>query len=631
MPPAPPAFAPSELFVPLEPAPRPDELPARFPSPFDVRAPHPLVTRAATQLTRYLAKHEPLSCVDEGKMFAVLVVATPDGRVGLLRGFSGMLHGSWLAEGFVPPLFDFAAREPWWSEAKEQLRLWDEELRALTEGDEVTALRAEHAALIAAQTAELEAMKLRHRERKEARRSRRREIEAGDQARGEVALGETREATAATAATDAELRRRADALRALDLESSRDGTERKHQDAAHRAARATLEEEVTAIDQRRSALSTLRAESSARYQRRLHELYLAPSAAGAVRSLPDIYAPGKPPGGAGDCAGPKLLAYALRNDMRPLALAELWWGPPPVGGGRHHGQLYPACRGKCGPLLPHMLLGLDVEEAPIFGATTNPDPGSDPDPDPGSDPDAATVRALPITPSSDRPFGPRAPQTAHQDLQILYEDPWLLAIAKPRGLLSVPGRTAALQDSVLTRLRTRFPHLEGPLLVHRLDLDTSGLLIAAKTPAIHARLQRLFVHRDIDKRYLAILDGSPATDRGIIDLALRTDIDDRPRQIHDPLHGKRAITHWHVLARSPTTTRAALFPHTGRTHQLRVHAAHPLGLACPILGDRLYGRPGPIADSSSPPVERLMLHAERLAFPHPHTGARLDLLCESPF
>jgi tRNA pseudouridine32 synthase/23S rRNA pseudouridine746 synthase len=202
--------------------------------------------------------------------------------------------------------------------------------------------------------------------------------------------------------------------------------------------------------------------------------------------------------------------------------------------------------------------------------------------------------------------------------RVVFEDAWLVVVEKPAGMLSVPGRGNALQDSAITRLRARFPERELSL-VHRLDLDTSGLLLVAKDPATHAALQARFAQRLVDKRYLAILDGEVAGDHGTIELPLRVDVDDRPRQIVDHVHGKRAVTEWHVIAREPGRTRIAFHPRTGRTHQLRVHAA--VGLGAPIAGDRLYGKAG----------ERLLLHAESLAFDHPHTRERVELVSLVPF
>jgi tRNA pseudouridine32 synthase/23S rRNA pseudouridine746 synthase len=227
-----------------------------------------------------------------------------------------------------------------------------------------------------------------------------------------------------------------------------------------------------------------------------------------------------------------------------------------------------------------MLVGLDVDPAPVFG----------------SDGIAA-----------DEPH-------------TVFEDCYLAIVLKPPGLLSVPGR-GELVDSVQSRLRARYPTATGPLVVHRLDLDTSGLLVVAKDLDTYVALQRLFTERAVEKRYVAWLDGNVVAERGTIELPLRVDLEDRPRQIVDAIHGKPAVTEWEVLAREGGRTLVALSPKTGRAHQLRVHAAHPNGLGVPIVGDRLYGRP----DS------RLMLHAEALGFIHPHTHERLVWRSPAPF
>jgi tRNA pseudouridine32 synthase/23S rRNA pseudouridine746 synthase len=315
--------------------------------------------------------------------------------------------------------------------------------------------------------------------------------------------------------------------------------------------------------------------------KRIHDTYVVPNARGERRPLRALFAPGEPPSGAADCAAPKLLAHALTHGLRPLALAEFWWGAPPPSGGRVSGAFYAACRDKCGPLLPFMLDGLRI--------------------------------------ASPRAFSP--PAVVTESLAIVFEDAWIVVVDKPRGLLSVPGRDASVTDSVLARLRARYPHATGPLLVHRLDLDTSGLLVAALDPRTHAALQRQFARREVQKRYVAWVEGHVRGERGTIDFPMRVDLHDRPRQIHDPVHGKSAVTEWQVLERSGERTRVAFFPRTGRTHQLRVHAAHPLGLGTPIVGDRLYGHQD----------VRLFLHAESLSFRHPETGRLVSFERRAPF
>ncbi len=280
-----------------------------------------------------------------------------------------------------------------------------------------------------------------------------------------------------------------------------------------------------------------------------------------------------PPGGSGDCCAPKLLQYAYRHGLQPVAIAEFWYGDSPKGEIRHHGQFYPACRGKCLPILTFMLQGLDV------------------------------ARRIPT------------PADWQSRLQVLYEDETLLVVDKPSGLLSVPGRIEA--PSVESLLRERYGAVWMP---HRLDMDTSGLLVVARHEEAYKQLQQQFFARTIYKRYVALIEGSGHVvgEKGTLSLPLRPDPLDRPRQVVDPLHGKQAVTDYEVLEeRESGVSGTRLFlvsltPHTGRTHQLRVHCAHPDGLNAPILGDSLYGRK----------AQRLCLHAAELIFVHPATGQR---------
>lgn len=368
----------------------------------------------------------------------------------------------------------------------------------------------------------------------------------------------------------------------------------------HEALRIPVEAEMLEFSEKRAmlvgmataesnaqirALDKTRSDRSRMLTTLFHDTYGFANAHGEVRTLRSLFAPGEPPTGAGDCAAPKLLAHAYRLGLRPLALAEFWWGASPASGDRREGVFYAACRGKCLPILTHMLDGLSVEPLPLFGT-------------------AMIDATEPI---------------------VVYEDEHLLVVNKPAGLLSVPGRTASLSDCVETRLGERYPNETAPLVVHRLDLDTSGLMVVARNLDTFRALQRLFSLRAIDKQYVAWVDGNLAGDDGHITLPLRVDVDDRPRQIHDPVFGKPADTHWHVLARENGRTRVRFSPRTGRTHQLRVHSAHPQGLDAPIVGDRLYGRNAP--DEG----ERLMLHAERLSFVHPVTGVPMVFEQLAPF
>ena len=281
-----------------------------------------------------------------------------------------------------------------------------------------------------------------------------------------------------------------------------------------------------------------------------------------------------PPGGTGDCCAPKLLQYAFSHGLRPVCMAEFWWGPSPKSEIRHHGQFYPACRGKCKPILTWMLQGLDV------------------------DPNPEETRA------------------SHLTIEVIYQDTTLAVINKPSGLLSVPGRTE--DYSVATIAMERWP---GSLPVHRLDMGTSGLMVIAKTKEAYVSLQEQFVKRTVKKRYIALVEGIVKEPKGRITLPLIFDPMNRPRQMVDYQRGKSAVTEYEVLDARDGRTLLALYPHTGRTHQLRMHCAHPDGLGSPIVGDELYGHK----------AERLCLHCDQIEFAHPVTGERMHFNLPNPF
>ena len=349
-----------------------------------------------------------------------------------------------------------------------------------------------------------------------------------------------------------------------------------------------LKEETTLLDERlqvvENEIADLKQERktrSAALQLKLFEHFRMLNARGEVKDLCQIFEETRqsvPPAGAGECALPKMLQYAYLHQLKPLAFGEFWWGESPKDEIRHHGQFYPSCKGKCEPILKHMLVGLDVAPNPLA---------------------VDAYREVP--------------------LKILYEDEWLVAIDKPAGMLSTPGKEAV--GSVSERLQAMYPEATGPLLVHRLDMATSGLLLAAKTKEVHAQLQALFEAREVRKIYTAVLDGVPATKEGCIHLPLCLNPLDRPRQMVSYEHGKEAVTFYRVLAVKDGRSLVQFDLQTGRTHQIRVHAAHPLGLNCPIKGDALYGKA----------ADRLYLHATEVEFVHPITGVKLVLRSEVPF
>ena len=344
----------------------------------------------------------------------------------------------------------------------------------------------------------------------------------------------------------------------------------------HETIVSEIEAQIVAYQLRIGQLKTERKQRSEALQERIFHLFVVQNARGERKDLMEIWDGTLPPSGSGECCAPKLLQYAYLNGWHPICMAEFWYGQSPVGEVRHHEHYYPACRSKCLPILSFMLQGLDVETNPL------------------------------------------AEPVVDEGLDITYDDDWMTIVRKPAGMLTVPGKL--LDDSIETRYRRR-SDVSGPVVVHRLDQETSGLVVLAKNKEAHKLLQDLFASREVKKTYIALLQGDVMSDEGMIDLPLRPDVDDRPRQRVDNELGKPATTHYRVLERQHGSTRVALQPFTGRTHQLRVHCSHPLGLNAPIVGDMLYGTA----------ASRLMLHAARLQFTHPFTGQEIDIIWEPPF
>lgn len=529
-------------------------LPERFTYPF-CYTPHPLCILAAKEVQSYLTRQTAWKDeLRQGKMFGVLIVQTEHGETGYLAAFSGILAGKNLHPFFVPPVYNLLQPQGFFKIEEENISSINRNIRQLENDKAYAALSAELARTIQSAENILATAKAQLKEAKTAREQRRKEKELNAQ-------------------EEAELIR----------ESQFQKAEYKRLERSWKARITTLQTQTEDWERRISALKSERKTRSAALQQKLFEQFGMLNYRGEVKNLCEIFGQTvhkTPPAGAGECAAPKLLQQAYLHGWKPIAMAEFWWGDSPKTEIRHHGHYYPACKGKCEPILQHMLQGLQVEENSML----------------------------------------KRMQVPSQNLEIVYEDPWLSVINKPAGMLSVPGKEDAV--SVYSLMREQYPEADGPLTVHRLDMATSGLMLIAKTKRVHQNLQAQFKNRLVRKRYVALLEGIVPKDKGTVDLPLCLNPLDRPRQMVHTEHGKPAITDYQVLERlDGKRTRIAFYPRTGRTHQLRIHAAHPLGLHCPIIGDELYGEK----------ADRLYLHAEYLEFTHPITGETVRITKEAEF
>lgn len=529
-------------------------LPERFTYPF-CYTPHPLCILAAKEVQSYLTRQTAWKDeLRQGKMFGVLIVQTEHGETGYLAAFSGILAGKNLHPFFVPPVYNLLQPQGFFKIEEENISSINRNIRQLENDKAYAALSAELARTIQSAENILATAKAQLKEAKTAREQRRKEKELNAQ-------------------EEAELIR----------ESQFQKAEYKRLERSWKARITTLQTQTEDWERRISALKSERKTRSAALQQKLFEQFGMLNYRGEVKNLCEIFGQTvhkTPPAGAGECAAPKLLQQAYLHGWKPIAMAEFWWGDSPKTEIRHHSHYYPACKGKCEPILQHMLQGLQVEENPML----------------------------------------KRMQVPSKNLEIVYEDPWLSVINKPAGILSVPGKEDAV--SVYSLMREQYPEADGPLTVHRLDMATSGLMLIAKTKRVHQNLQAQFKNRLVRKRYVALLEGIVPKDKGTVDLPLCLNPLDRPRQMVHTEHGKPAITDYQVLERlDGKRTRIAFYPRTGRTHQLRIHAAHPLGLHCPIIGDELYGEK----------ADRLYLHAEYLEFTHPITGETVRITKEAEF
>jgi tRNA pseudouridine32 synthase/23S rRNA pseudouridine746 synthase len=532
-------------------------LPERFTFPFYYE-PHPLASMAAAELQHYLETQTDLEhnfglTADAdglviGKMFGVLVVADAEGKIGYLTGVSGKLAGTNDHPKFVPPVFDMLTENSFFLKEQEVISAVNTELEEMLADENYHRLKQDLEQFLVQSEQEISAFKQELKINKEIRGQRRGEM-SPDQP-DYVSL----EAELAKASHYDRHR-----LRVLKEE--------------WKALIDDTQAKLSPLDARIEALRNERKERSGALQEQLFQQYTFLNKDGKRKSLQDIFsltAFGRPPSGAGECATPKLLQFAFVNGYTPLAMAEFWWGASPSSDIRKHKQFYPACAGKCKPILAHMLEGMPMDENPFL-----------------------------------------EPTNESARLEIIYEDDHFLVVNKPAGLRSVPG--VDIDDSVYSRLKSTLVNTE-PLLVHRLDMGTSGLLVVAKTPEIHKHIQRQFLNRVVSKRYTALLSKVIDQAEGEITLPLCADPFNRPRQLVCFETGKKSITKWKAIEDAGGMTKVHFWPLTGRTHQLRMHSAHELGLNAPIVGDDIYGTA----------AERMYLHAAQLSFLHPKTKEKMS-------
>lgn len=530
-------------------------LPEKFTFPF-YYDPHELSIIASNELQNYLENQTDFVHnfgLDEiqkglviGKMFGVLVCQNEGGEIGQLWAFSGKLADSNNHDKFVPTVYDMLDDRSFYKMGEDELNQITTEIESLKNSDEFKNANQN--------------LKSTKKEALNDIQNQKNNIKVQKKLRDEIRKSNSH--------NEEELKE-ASKQEGILLKKMTQFWNYKIEDA---------QKEFDSINSRIEILKQDRKQKSAALQQRLFAEYAFLNQYGTLKSLGEIFE-GNPPAGAGECAAPKLLHYAFANNLKPIAMAEFWWGKSPNSEIRKHKQFYPACKSKCEPILmQHMLDGIKMGENPF---EYNPAKG--------------------------------------KDISIIYDDEHLILINKPAEFLSVPGKK--IKDSVYQRVAALYPTATGPLIVHRLDMSTSGIMVLAKNEVIYKDLQSQFIKRTIKKRYVALLDGIIEADEGFIDFPLRVDLDDRPRQLVCYEHGKTAQTRWEKIAIKNNKTKVYFYPITGRTHQLRVHASHELGLKTPIVGDDLYGKK----------ANRLHLHAEQLTFVHPISKEEMTFLVEDEF
>ena len=551
------------LFIPFKNCIPKEKVPKKFTFPFYYE-PHELSRIAANELQHYLETQtdfdhnfglrENQEGLVIGKMFGVLVCQNKEGELGHLWAFSGKLAGVNQLNYFVPTIFDMLQEDGFFRKEEEVLNAINRQIEILENSNELQTkkiqlekTKTEAAIDIQNQKDKIKRLKLERDEKRNLFTN----LSTSEIEQLEVELSE---------------------------QSKKESILLKKMTKYWNFQIENAQKEVNLLLDEINQLKEERRIKSGALQQKLFAEYSFLNQFGERKSIGEIFN-NNPPAGAGECAAPKLLHYAFENQLKPIAMAEFWWGQSPKSEIRKHKQFYPACKSKCEPiLLSHMLKGLDMETNPL---QENPAEG--------------------------------------KTIEIVYEDEVLLVINKPAEFLSVPGKI--ISDSVYQRIKEMFPNATGPLIVHRLDMSTSGLMLIAKDEEAYVKLQSQFIKRTIKKRYVALLDGVLETNEGFIDLPLRVDLDDRPRQLVCYEHGRPAQTKWKKIEVRNNQTLVYFYPITGRTHQLRVHASHELGLKTPIVGDDLYGKK----------ANRLHLHAESLTFEHPKTRKQMTFQVDANF
>lgn len=595
-----------------------EEHPKRMNNPLDY-TPHPLCIKACKELQTYLAERKDWQEeICRGKMFGVLIVeklpqniAQGKSEIGYLAAYSGQIGGRSDWDDFVPAVFDYLQSDGYFKNHEAEITRINQSILQL-ESDErmkeakklIASLEEERKKTIAAYQKKIKEAK--------AKRDARREEARLDPEHKAVTPEEEQEMTKESQFMKAELRRLKKSL----------------------AEKTTLETEYADYQDNLQRLKQLRKTLSDALQQWLFSQFRMLNYQGESKDLLEIFRDAAfqdttrrdsafrdslldspqasiiskrtafkmvPPAGSGECCEPKLLQYAYSHGFKPLQMAMFWWGESPKEEIRHHLQFYPACNGKCKPILHWML-----PDKVFATSTTAMSPN-----------DNTSIKDV----------------STYNKVETLFEDQELAVIYKPEGLLSVPGKDS-LQPSIYALMRKRYPTAASPLIVHRLDMATSGLMVIAKTEFAYHRLQKEFLHHRVQKKYIAIIGckDKEACDRlakvskrgrAFLSLPLMPDYLDRPRQIVHHEQGKEAITEYEILERiDDTHLRLALYPKTGRTHQLRVHCAHQKGLNAPILGDPLYG---------NEKASRLHLHAEEITFEHPLTGKKITIQRKADF